>query len=109
VRVTSVGRNNLDILGGRGAAARLDFELQQNKEQSPSNSASRTKGTRFNRRQLAAEGSTRILPKAVFWHEQQQRKHRLIIGGSLVTGDISVTNPNANVGRFGRKCWRLDQ
>jgi len=95
VRVTSVGRNNLTSSAAGVRAARLDFELQQNKSKVFQFGIA-TKGT------VSTGGNSRLKgqpdpTKGSILALNSSNGTPVIIGGSLVTGDISVTNPNANV------------
>src|SRR5258706_5842695 len=95
VRVTSVGRNATLASAAGVRVVRLDFELQQHKSKVFSYGIA-TMGT------VSTSGSSRLLgqpdpTKGSILALDNGSGTPVTIGGKVVSGDISVTNPNANV------------
>src|SRR5436190_5730937 len=95
VRVQSVGRNNLTASAAGIRVARLDYDLQQNKSKVFQYGIA-TRGT------VSTSGSSRLLgqpnpDKGSILALDTASGTPVSIGGKVVSGDISVTNPNANV------------
>jgi hypothetical protein len=99
VRVTAVGRNNLTASIAGQRIVRLDFELQQNKSKVFSYGIA-TRGT------VSTSGSSRLLgqpdpTKGSILATDAGSGTPVSIGGKVVSGDISITNPNGNVAASG--------
>jgi hypothetical protein len=95
IRVTSVGRNATSYSAAGLRIIRMDFELQQNKSKVFQYGIA-TRGT------VVTSGSSRLKgapdpSKGSILSLSTSTNTPVAIGGKLVTGDISVTNPNANV------------
>jgi hypothetical protein len=95
VRVTALGRNNLTASAAGFRTVRLDFELQQNKSKVFQYGIA-TRGT------VSTSGNSRLKGqpdpnKGSILALDSVNGTPVSIGGKLVTGDISVTNPDANV------------
>jgi len=95
IRVVSVGRNvrTASVAGQR--VVRLDFELQQNQSKIFSYGIA-TMGT------VSTSGSAKFSgspdpTKGSILSLSESTTTPVVIGGKLISGDISVTNPNATV------------
>jgi hypothetical protein len=95
VRVTSVGRNAMSAAVAGVRIVRLDFELQQHKSKIFQYGIA-TMGT------VSTSGASRLMgqpnpDKGSILASDNGSSTPVVIGGKEVSGDISVTNPNANV------------
>jgi len=99
VRVTSVGKNSLSASDAGIRIVRLDFELQQHKS-SIFQYGIATHGT------VSTSGNSRLLgqphpDKGSILATDNGSGTPVSVAGKIVSGDISVTNPNANVATSG--------